>query len=399
VLARAINVISNVFGSTIDERQAEIKRKLAQHRQEGKEALTATKVYVLLADESVSAEPKLSKSLRHIVEKAGEAIRLGPRTATAQVTDGKRDYLTTYKEALDRMLLDYVNSRADIVPELIDVMMRDSMSEDFSPKADFLGFTRNSFNTILDLCANEEERFVNLFDGQSSLEFEDWSSPIYTAVYNGAYRSLISKIVSRVFDILKPDIENAHLFEVVDLVIWANTFTPNRRAPGQISALDSEEDEYEDDEQEGWRSGTQAKGRVAEDIKKKMMGVIFTRIREVIAKEIEHFVPKSEDLVLGTRTSNHSNPSDAKKDENDIFSADVSDRLVKALGPGILEGYPPVLRASELLVNITDLKLEPNGDQVGFPSNNYSAPLTIDRNRLTLLTRFFIKHVRPSYVV
>jgi hypothetical protein len=163
---------------------------------------------------------------------------------------------------------------------------------------------------------------------------------------------------------LKPDIQVVPLESAIEIATWANGFTNYRGTSGNM--ISSHEDEDEDDGPglDGWQSVSQAKARVGGEINKMIVNTIFGRIRDIILKDIERFAPKVDELILASPAiSNHRNLQ-RSKDVDEPFFEDTTDRLSKAIGPGILSAFPPVKTACQLLVYVTDLTFDHDSDKV-----------------------------------
>ncbi len=99
----------------------------------------------------------------------------------------------------------------------------------------------------------------------------------------------------------------------------------------------------------------QTKSTVAGKVNGKLITSIFGRIREILLKDVERYVSKSEDFVPGAN-SFQANPK--------VVDDGTNLRLEKALGIGIQSAYPPVKTACRLLVLVHDLTYDIYGENV-----------------------------------
>lgn len=302
----------------------------------------------------------LRQSVKHLVEQAKHAIDTSRQEKSSAELSAYRGYLAIYEEALRTMTQDYINTRLSYMPDIVEIYLTQTLLDEFDTRADFPRYARECLTAALEICGHESFKFIMIFaNNWGNMRYRDQSSPVLLSLEKGKFKEYLVTIGLRVFDILQPNLQSIEISSAVELANWLNTHVHNPNSSGDLVSSHSDEDEDEDEETGAIFS--QAKSKVAGRINNKIIGIIFGRIREILLRDVERYMGKSEDFVSRVPTA---------QSDSETINDGTSIRLEKALGLGIRGAYPPVKTACRLLVLVNDLTFEYGGENVS------SAPLS-----------------------
>jgi hypothetical protein len=352
-----------MFSRTLKQITAEANRAEAERRQAtGKLTMTS---FFLFQDPQSPAEAKmLAASLKYLLTQARGAIEDVHKAKSTEELNARREHLVMYENALKNKMQEYIGVRLSAVPDKIEELLNQSIPGEFDPRADFPRYARECLNATLEICANECVKYLNIFENRwRTLEYPDQASPIMLSIENGKFKDYLSIIAVRVFKILQPYLQGIEISSAVELTTWLNGHVTHRTASGS-----DDEEENDMDEIPG-----QAKSHVAEEINNKIAATIFGRIREILLKDVERYMSKSDDSIHPGTSPKPVSDSKIKVEDDVFFEDSINVRLEKALGLGIKGAYPPVKVACRLLVYVNDLTFE-------YDSGNVSCLLPTKRN-------------------
>lgn len=318
--------------------------------------LTMTSIYLLQDPQSAAEVELLRGTVTHVMDQAQQAIELykqkTPQEKFSTEQDAIRSYLTIYEEGLEGMTQQYVNTRILYIPGIVETYLTQSLITDLSPSIDFPRYARECLTAALEICENETKKFMCIFSTSwESVSYNNLVSPTILTIDKGKFKSYLITIALRVFEILQPYLQGMDIFGAVEMAIWLNSHVYYGNAAGDLVSSHSDEEE-EDEVNTVIR---QTKSSVAGKVNSKIISAIFSRIREILLKDVERFVGKHEDFV--PRVPNAQPEFETADDGTNL-------RLEKALGLGIRAAYPPVKTACRLLVLVHDCTFEYGSENV-----------------------------------
>jgi hypothetical protein len=352
-----------MFANSIKRSAGEAKSAEAKRRKDTGE-LTMTSIYLMQDPQSMKEVEMLQETIGHLLEQAKKAIDMSHQKKTSAELSAYRGYLAIYEEGLRTMTQEYINTRMLYIPDLVGDYLTQTLPSQFEPGADFPRYARECLTAALEICEHETYKFVFTFPNNGGGQYKDQASPILLSLEKGKFKEYLVTIAQRVFNILQPHLQGMDIFSAVEMAIWLNGHVHYRTVPGDLVSSHSEEEE--NDETPAILG--QARSSVAGKVNNKFVSTIFGRIREILLRDVERYVGKTEDFVPRVPVIQN----DAK-----VIDDGTNIRLEKALGLGIRAAYPPVKTACRLLVLVNDLTFEHSGENVSswllttWPLTNY----------------------------
>ena len=166
LLARTLNLITNMFASSIKRSAAEAKNAEAKRRKDTGE-LTMTSIYLMQDPQSVKEVEMLRETIDHLLEQAKKAIDISHQKKTGAKLSAYRGYLAIYEEGLRTMTQEYINTRILYIPDIVGDYLTQTLPSQFEPGADFPRYARECLTAALEICEHETYKFVSIFANNS----------------------------------------------------------------------------------------------------------------------------------------------------------------------------------------------------------------------------------------
>lgn len=279
-----------------------------------------------------------------------------------------------YGDALKTVMQQYVNERLLSIPKHLEQLLTTTIQADFPDGTDQAKYVRECLITALDASAVEIVVFMKTFstdwDSQKNQNRDDAPLPIIQSIENGCFKDYLVAISDTVYGVLDLHIHGLDLSSAVDLAAWLNGFAYYHTTSREVVSMSSHEYDMEEAEE----MSSLAKARVASEINRKITNGIFSRIKEIVLRDVERYVPNSGDLMpesstdeVSAKVTNSQDATNAAAEGDGISIDTMSEkdhldetftRLEKTLGPGIHEAIPPVKTAIRLLIYVHDLVFE-----------------------------------------
>lgn len=269
-----------------------------------------------------------------------------------------KPYEGDYLDAFKSFIVEYATERQKIVPILLDKLL--DLADGQRSAGDLARWARDSIQTILEIVTNEDSKYAETFlsHAPSSDGEEQRSSKAFT--YRGPFQTFLLDIVNKGCIAMQPILDTMDIPTTIELVTWLRTHY-------DLSSLMDGEGDDDAATANTVPRDAELKSRLSNLFKEAISKIVFSRMNEILLREIEKYSPKPEDLVARPSAII---PSRADELDGEVLDAEgpvtsgIDVRAAHLLGPGLSNAYPPVKTAVRLLMIFNDLTHDSKAEEV-----------------------------------